>query len=57
MGRWRGATFKEYIREELACYVRGMSCDMKQKFNFVNKAGNAFTKINDKSLHVIQFDE
>ncbi len=20
MGRWRGATFKEYIREELACY-------------------------------------
>ncbi len=25
MGCWRGATFKEYIREELAYYVRGMS--------------------------------
>jgi hypothetical protein len=25
MGRWHGATFKEYIREELACYARGMS--------------------------------
>jgi hypothetical protein len=25
MGRWRGATFKEYIREELACFSEGMS--------------------------------
>ena len=32
MGRWRGATFKEYIREELACYARNMSRDMKRKF-------------------------
>ena len=47
MGRWRGATFKEYIREELACYAAGMSGDMKQKFNFVNIAGNAFHEIND----------
>ena len=47
MGRWRGATFKEYIREELACYASGMSKDMKQKFNFVNIAGNAFHEIND----------
>jgi hypothetical protein len=31
MGRWRGATFKEYIREELACYAHNMSQDMKQK--------------------------
>ncbi len=29
MGWWRGATFKEYIREELACYATGMSKDMK----------------------------
>ena len=42
MGRWRSATFKEYIREELACYARNMSRKMKQKFNFVNIAGNAF---------------
>ena len=25
MGRWRGAAFKEYIREELACFSEGMS--------------------------------
>jgi hypothetical protein len=24
MGQWCGATSKEYIREELACYTRGM---------------------------------
>ncbi len=38
---------KEYIREELAGYARGMSCDMKQKFNFDNITGNVFTQIND----------
>ena len=48
---------KEYIREELACYARGMSCDMKQKFNFVNITGNFFTQINNKTLHVIKFDK
>jgi hypothetical protein len=57
MGRWRGATFKEYIREELACYARGMSRDMKQKFNFVNIAGNAFTEIPADSLHIIKPDK
>ena len=29
MGRWRGATFKEYIREQLACYSEGMTTNMK----------------------------
>ncbi len=29
MGRWKGATFKEYIREELACYLAGISSNMK----------------------------
>ena len=57
MGRWRGATFKEYIQEELVCYARGMSRDMKQKFNFVNIAENAFTKINDEALHVVKFNK
>ena len=56
MGRWRGATFKEYIREELACYAHNMSRDMKQKFNFVNIAGNAFTEIPHTALHVIEPD-
>jgi len=31
MGRWRGATFKEYVRNELACFSSGLSRDMKQK--------------------------
>ena len=47
MGRWRGATFKEYIREELACFSKGMSTSMKTKFDFVNIAGNAFNTITD----------
>ena len=45
MGRWRGATFKEYIREELACFSEGMSTKMKQKFHYMNVAGNAFRDI------------
>jgi hypothetical protein len=45
MGRWRSATFKEYIREELACFSQGMSRNMKQKFNFVNISGGVYTDI------------
>jgi hypothetical protein len=56
MGRWRGATFKEYIRVELACYATGMSKDMKRKFNFVNIAGNAFTEINSDAMHIVEFE-
>ena len=37
--------FKEYIREDLACYSKGMSRDMKRKFGFVNIAGGAFTDV------------
>jgi hypothetical protein len=45
MGRWRGATFKEYIQEELACFSEGMSTKMKQKFHYMNVAGYAFRDI------------
>jgi hypothetical protein len=41
MGRWRGDTFKEYIREELACFSAGMSKAMKKTFKFVNITGSA----------------
>ena len=51
MGRWRIATFKEYIREELACFSRGMSTNMKQKFHFVNIAGGVYTDITNDILH------
>ena len=50
MGRWRGATFKEYIREELAVYSEKMSRDMRTKFGFVNIAGNAFHDIELEEL-------
>jgi hypothetical protein len=50
MGRWRGATFKEYIHEQLACFSSGMSKSMKQSFHFVNIAGNAFHDNTDKVL-------
>ena len=42
MGRWRGATFKEYIREQLACYSEGMTTKMKHNFRFINVHGNAY---------------
>ena len=45
MGRWRSATFKEYIREELACFSAGMSKSMKRHFQFVNIAGGVYTDI------------
>ena len=47
MGRWRGDTFKEYIREELACFSEGMSKDMRHKFKFVNIAGGAKGDLHD----------
>jgi hypothetical protein len=50
MGRWRGGTFKEYIREELANYFEGMSLAMNIKFNFMNIAKNAFSNITDTVL-------
>jgi hypothetical protein len=53
MGRWRGATFKEYIREELAVYSENMSRDMRTKFGFVNIAGNAF---HDVAMETLEFD-
>ncbi len=47
MGCWQGTTFKEYIREELACFLEGMSTSMKKQFSFVNITGNAFNTITD----------
>ncbi len=51
MGRWRGATFKEYIQEELVCFSEGMMTSMKKKFDFVNIAGNAFNTITDNLIN------
>jgi len=53
MGRWRGATFKEYIREELASFSAGMSTSMKQKFNFVNVAAGAYHNVTDVTAAIV----
>ena len=45
MGWSKGATFKEYIREELACYLAGMSSSMKRRFKFVNISGNEYNDV------------
>ena len=47
MERWRGETFKEYIREELHCFVVGMLTAIKQYFKFVNIAGGAYSELVD----------
>jgi hypothetical protein len=50
MGRWTGATFKEYDREELACFSSGMSTAMKAKFGVVNVTGSAFHDITSLAI-------
>jgi hypothetical protein len=50
MGRWRSATFLEYIRENFSCFSRGMSRKMKTKFNFVNVTGGAYTDITQQLI-------
>jgi hypothetical protein len=50
MGGWKGATFKEYIHEELACYSAGMTTNMKRNFKFVNISGNAYHDITTKCV-------
>ena len=50
MGRWRSATFLEYIREELACFSKGMTKKMKQRFNFVNVEGGVFHDVTPQLL-------
>ena len=51
MGHWRGARFKEYVRNELACFSTGMLSNMKKKFGFVNVTGNAFSDITDACIN------
>ena len=63
MGRWRGETFMEYIREELQCFSEGMSKSMSRMFNFVNVAGGACHDVTptiivtDYNTNVVSSDE
>ena len=45
MDQWHGATFKEYIRNGIACFFMGMSKDMKKKIGFVIVSNKAFSNI------------
>jgi hypothetical protein len=51
MGRWRGDTFKEYVRKELHCFSDGMAKAMKQCFKFVNVTGHALTDITSQIIN------
>jgi hypothetical protein len=52
MGRWKGATFKEYIREELHCFSEGMTKSMKCNFKFVNVSGGAYHDVAAQCLEL-----
>lgn len=52
MGRWRSATFKEYITEQLSCFSSGMSRNMKTRFNFVNVEGGVYTDVTNDIMQL-----
>ncbi len=52
MGRWRSATFKEYITEQLSCFSSGMSRNMKTWFNFVNVEGGVYTDVTNDIMQL-----
>ena len=54
MGRWKSATFTEYIQDELASYVSGMSKTMKQRFNYVNITSVAFADIDNVTCDMVK---
>ena len=54
MGRWRSATFMEYISESLATFSAGMSRQMKRSFNFMHVAGDTAMDITSTTLSLPQ---
>lgn len=50
MGRWRSATFLEYIKESLDSFSFGMSRSMKKQFKFVNVEGGVFHDITNVAV-------
>jgi hypothetical protein len=47
MGRWRGETFLEYVREGMAEYTVGMAEQMSRHFSFVSLEGGVYTDVTD----------
>ena len=56
MGRWRGETFKEYIRDKLHCFEEGMSTAMKQDLKIFNISGRAYIKLGDVTRTTVASD-
>jgi hypothetical protein len=50
MGGWKGATFQEYMQDELMCFSAGMLLAMKRQFGFLNVAGMAFHDVTDMAI-------
>jgi len=50
LGRWRGETFKEYVREQLSNFSEGMSASMQKTFGFVNVEGGVFHDVTETLL-------
>ena len=55
-GEMERENFNEYIREELNCFVEGMSTATKQDFKFVNIAGGAYRKLVDVTRTTVVSD-
>jgi hypothetical protein len=53
MGRWRGETFLEYVREGMAEYTVGMAEQMAKQFAFVSLEGGVFS---DVTMSVLEED-
>ncbi len=49
-GQWKGATFKEYVQDELACFSAGMLLAMKWRFGLLDVAGTGFHDVTDMAI-------
>ena len=47
LGRWKGESFKEYIREELASFTEGMYKAMKKCIGYVVVSGGAYHELTE----------
>ena len=56
MGRWRGGNFKDYIREKLYLFEKGMLTAMKQDFEFFMIAGRAYSQLLDVTRTTVVSD-
>ena len=50
MGRWRGDTFLEYIRESLADFSMGMSMAMSKSFCFVSLEAGVYNDVTESTI-------